>query len=224
MDYKHFIFTRYNLGIYDKKEIKTASGATVSVEDWMEYRLFLFSSTSRSLTLQNNPNFIWIVGIDKQTPVEDRAFIRGFVDIKVVFCESEIKEFFLSKILPTVKQPYIITTRLDNDDRLRRTVIQTIQENFRKKTEILDLYGRQLDEDTNQEFETNRTRPNSPFLSLVEPNSPDAKTCFHCNHTNMVDHFPSRFIGDENQYYYLQIIHDHCSMNKVSGIKINGDG
>lgn len=204
--FKHFIFTRYNLGLYDNDKIEDK-------EVWMNKRLELFENCADSIRNQTEQDFTWIIGLDAKTPKRAEKKIQKLATFNTIVTPQEIKEFFISKVVKGVKTEWIITSRLDNDDFLDPEYVETIQDNFRGKTEVLDVQGVQWEVKTNKFYTSGRKRPNSPFLSLVETRE-DVKTCYHTNHTNMPDVFPARMI---DKVLYTQVIHDGCLMNKVLG-------
>jgi len=203
--FKHFIFTRYNLGLYENALIEDKVG-------WMERRLHLFDKCADSVKAQTNQDFTWIIAIDPKTPKRDFKRIQKVNTFNSVVC-SEYPPDFLRKIAKNIKQEWIITSRLDNDDLLEPDYIKEIQDNFKGKLEVLDVKGRQLEVSSGKYYETGRDRPNSPFLSLIEPNN-DLKTCFYCNHTTMDEKFDSRLI---NKQLYVQVIHQENVCNKIKG-------
>ena len=173
-----------------------------------------------SIKLQTCQKFTWLIAIDAKTPDNMLTKIMAFTPEN-----TELTIIRNDKFLRTVSHaaPYILTTRLDNDDILLPWAIGAIQDNINKKmdVEVLDLYGYQYDghhPDGNALYYTSgRNRPNSPFLSVWEKNTGEKlKTCFYTNHTNMPDYFPARMILP-TMPCYIQNIHQDCSMNKITG-------
>lgn len=209
MSFSHFIFTRYNLGLYDNNKIEDK-------KDWLRKRYYLFTQCAKSVQNQSCKGFNWIVGIDAKTPDKEKELIMQLCPFGTITVTKEISQFFIEQVAPKLNTDWVITQRLDNDDILEVNCVKEIQAAFEEKEEVIDINGRQLDLATGIYYSSGRERPNSPFLSLVERNK-DVKTCFYREHSNMLDSFPSRRI---EKNLYVQVVHDGCLMNKIKGNEI----
>ena len=210
MNYAHFIFTRYNLGLYENPKIQDK-------EAWMEERFELFKGCSDSIHNQTTNNFIWIIGIDPKTPEEEKKRIQSYGTIDTVITNREIADFVRTNVAPFINKEWIVTQRLDNDDRLEDRCVEEIQSQLREVEEVIDIDGRQLDLNTGKYYTSGRKRPNSPFLTLCERNDGEVKTCFFRAHSNMGETFKARKIEKQ---LYIQVIHEGCLMNKLIGTEI----
>lgn len=127
-DFLHVVATRFNIGAFS--------------EPWLEYRQELFEVlTLPSLDAQTERNFVWVLGIDPDTPprfrkildemVESRPYIRlleaelfnDFEGALIRWCRDEAESRGLS---------HILTTRIDSDDALHRDLFGEIQTHARQ--------------------------------------------------------------------------------------------
>lgn len=119
---KHFVITRFGLGISD--------------ESWYEYRISLFKSvTFNSLKSQTNKNFTWIILVD---PLISESANAQLAQCKAEFPQIEIVTFApledlvwdvvpRKMILEYCSDEWILTTRIDDDDAWRRDYVEKLQ-------------------------------------------------------------------------------------------------
>lgn len=116
---------------------------------------------------------------------------------------------------------WVITTRINNDDCVAPTFIESIKNKFNNKTKIVDSKGCQYDSINNKWYSYHKTSPNSPFLSLIEKvsetNEYPVRTCYYRKHIDMIKYFQYEWI---DKILYCQIIHDNNIMNKIVGDEI----
>tara|TARA_R110001583_G_scaffold55849_3_gene169345 strand:+ start:206 stop:1099 length:894 start_codon:yes stop_codon:yes gene_type:complete len=171
--FQHFIVTRFNLR--DPKLI--AQGDTSLLHDiWMENRLELFENYCfSSLKAQIEQNFTWLVFFDTSTPERFRKEITRF--------EAEFSPFTpifidgMDAFLPSIKaeiatrltEPYVITSRLDNDDSLHQNCTQEVQAQFAQQNfmaiDFVDGYTLQIEPEVRL---GKRAHVHNPFIHLIE--------------------------------------------------------
>lgn len=191
MDFKHYIFTRYNLGLYSGNPYKIED-----IDNYMKSRLNLFYSHLAGLEEQTNQNFTSLVCVDLNTPSKYldeivEAITSTACDIKMI---HELPEEWLRKQNP--KAPWLITSRLDNDDYYLPGFVETIQSNFKQRTIVYDIVHVRVkgEQRTTQERRFN----NSPFTTLIEPWTKDIQTIFHGRgHTDLPRHFKCVRLSNE---------------------------
>jgi hypothetical protein len=208
--FNHFLLCRYNLALY--------SSNPYNVQDkdaWMVERLPMFKRLLDSLEAQTNKDFVLIFSIDAFTPKHfqvELAELLNTYSFKWLGCTTQPREFIQTL---KIEREWMITSRIDNDDEYYPKFIETIQNSFQSKREVLDVKGVQFD--GKDYYKTNRRYPNSPFISLVEL-SKERKTAQYRAHTSMNKFAPARFVSNET--LYIQHIHDNNVINKISGIKL----
>lgn len=235
--FRHFILTRFNIGIYNS-DIIDRSGRSVreSADEWMEHRLKIFDSVCLpSIQAQTSQDFTWLVAFDQATPNSLREKIRAYQlsypNFVPVFGQWQEKKgalwglFFNPFIASLVGGDidYLITTRVDNDDALNVRYIETIQEMFcGQKFSIINFpSGYCYHFGTVYSYKHYR----SPFLTLIEKidRSGDAPA-FHSVMSKMHTDFDDYSHG--GKYFdfepmWLQYIHARNVSNTVFGVKID---
>lgn len=117
-----------------------------------------------------------------------------------------------SAIADSPDAPWLITTRLDNDDLILPHLIGSIQSEFRAQTEVIDFDGTKRDSEGN-EVDANRKSP-SPFISLIEPWTNAPKTVlYQGGHARIGKKYPVRTIKKKG---WVQVIHDRNLKNSMS--------
>ena len=211
--FKHFILTRYNTQQQDDGSMLYDD--TKKANKWMEDRIKLFEKTRKSV-LDQDAEFEWIISLDRRTP---RRFVEEIItdeSMRVVHCDirytfSEIK----------VETPWVITTRLDNDDLYVPGTIKAIQDRFVPEEIIIDLRYRQKRGNTLYTSGPNgseRRAPNSPFLSLIEKTDHRIRTAFARPHALMIEEYKGIWASREPLAY--QVVHGSNAMNKIVGTKV----
>jgi hypothetical protein len=201
MKFKHYILTRYNLGIYDKNN--PYSESVGNPEEWMKHRMPLFQKCIDGMIRQTNQKFIWVIAVDEKT---DIVFKTNLERVKIV---NEQPHQWLRR--QPCEAEWIITSRLDNDDYYHMDFVKKIQENFREVEEVIDIDYEVLESYTGIKYPSKRERANSPFLSLVEKWTDKINTAMGRPHTVMPDIYHSRKLG----VLATQVIHDKNVCNKI---------
>ena len=212
--FNHFILTRFNNGLYDKPD----------ADEWMQSRLELFQVTKESV-LSQTEDFKWVIAFDQRTPQAMVDYICD--DERMIPFYGDIRNVTLD-----VSTPFVITSRLDNDDIYLPGAIKAIQECFVPQIYVIDMDYEQFDSNTGERYTSGnkakkqryRLLNNGPFLSLIEP-SERVMTCYCRPHTFLIDGYPfedrkkaipSTKIG----VYARMIIHSENMMNKITGYKL----
>lgn len=205
--FKHYILTRFNLGIYDPagpyhKTVKTPRA-------WLKHRIQLFEKyTLPSVQRQTCQDFTWVLAFDPDTPPDIVCAYDYMDNVQVCF---EQPHLWLRTQEPETE--WLITSRFDNDDMYDPQFVWKIQSEFRAIEEVIDIDYHVFDVAQQQMFTSERYRANSPFLSLVERWELGPMTALGRPHTVMPDVYESRKLG----VYATQIIHDRNVCNKVNG-------
>lgn len=202
---KHYILTRYNLGIYSKDN--PYNHVVKNPTEWLEHRKRIFNEYCLpSVKAQTCQDFTWIIAFDPYTPskvIEELDFPDNAV---IVMMQPHL---YLRTLEP--ESDWLITSRFDNDDSYRIDFVEVLQGFFRKQEEIIDIDYNVFLIENGHYYASLRTRANSPFLSLVEPWGKKIMTALGRPHTIMPDLYPAVKLG----VYATQIIHDRNVINKV---------
>ena len=176
----HIVLTRFNLAI--KFECRKRGDSEIPMEkpwlneEYLKRRFEIFEKyTFSSFLDQTNQDFEWIVLFHKDTPelykkkINDyskkmRQFNAWFLDdSECEMCGEILEKYIAEKYFNSV----IITTRVDNDDVVHRTFLESIKKEFlfAKQSEILTyVNGLQYDSRNRDVMKYNYV--NNHFLSL----------------------------------------------------------
>lgn len=200
MDFKHYILTRYNEGLYTDNIYK--------VEDtdlYMECRLPWFKRLLKSLDNQTNQNFTHVVSLDPNTPEEHLKEI-----LNAVYMAKTNSVFCYEKHLTWLRRQsydadYLITSRIDNDDEYYPEFIEVIQRNFRPDRYVLDVVGHEKRKDSTKVVKAPRN--NSSFVTMVEPWTEGFKSIFTGGgHSRLPMYFKCEQV-DTDQPLFIRNIH-----------------
>ena len=132
--FKHYLITRYNVPLEGWHIDK--SGLTTRDKAWLSHRHSLFTQYCiPTILAQSEQNFIWLIYCDKDTPEEQLNEINNSI-ISIPQAQIQLSTGYhdcmenIDKILAESGTPYVITSRLDNDDGIGKDYIKTIQEHF----------------------------------------------------------------------------------------------
>lgn len=205
----HYILIRYNINLYSSNPYNVENR-----EEWMQERENLFRwYTLPSLSGQIKHNFKIIVFVDPKTPaiyLENIEYLLLREDLEYSIVKNNVPAFLM-------RNEWGLYTRLDNDDMLAPTFTMDVQ-NFvlqhPGEEYLIDFKGIQVDVINNKQYTDGRTRPNSPFCSIVTKD----KRIFDYQHTDLPDHFENAVKLDKIGYY--QILHYNNIANKPKGEEI----
>lgn len=220
MNYKHFLLTRFNLGLYDKKQ-KTRTGNSIDPGEWMERRMELFKKyCAPSINSQTNKNFEWLIVLDKKTPGNQVDEVAKVSNGTILFGENfrQTSIDYIESSLTTESR--ILTSRTDNDDALHKDYIKFIQDWFaiRRRTGVVTFpKGWQYNIAKNQLHHTRYKK--NPFLTLIEKRGPKpVKTILANRHTRVTDMF-KLFKIETDSHMWTQFIHEENLANYGWGDK-----
>lgn len=207
MKFKHYILTRFNLGLYTTNPYKIKNP-----DKWMETRIKLFEKTAfPSIQKQTNKNFTWLMAFDKETPERFKR-IYDYCD-SIEICHEQPHQYLKLK---DPENEFIITSRFDNDDIYEPMFVEEIQKvatvlinTGRTATLIIDI--KYLKTNFKLTTPSGRKRANSPFLSLFEPWGEDINTALEYSHSTMPNYFSSIKIP---MPLAKMVIHDNNIANK----------
>lgn len=238
--FNHFLITWFNLrGI----------GTEVSSEDWVSWNIYRFDFfqkyTLPSVLNQSNKNFKWLIYFDVSTPkeiIERIDMLDTISSIQIKF-EDGVNGFmnnYISAIRVHInkdKPPWVITSRLDNDDALHENAIQAIQQYFLPRHEQLISLASGYTFDMKLRKMSHYYYFKSPFLSIIEKaDSKHLKGIYYYEHTkwpgiefNLNREFKAIF-GNKmiekpiylvDKPYWIQFIHNNISNSFYRGLPVN---
>lgn len=175
--FKHFLITRYNVPLDGWHLDK--SGSSTRDDAWLEHRLQLFKQYCiPTILAQSEKYFTWLIYCNANTPQfyldTINELLNSMPNVMIQLtsgyheCLADIDE-----ILTNSGTPYVITSRLDNDDGLGIHYIQTIQQNFiAQNGVILNLLNGHGYNVTRKVATKMYNIRNNHFSSLIEATKP----------------------------------------------------
>lgn len=157
--FEHYILTRFNTMLTEKGLLYDDPERA---EDWMQKRMLLFRETKKSV-LSQGADFRWIISVDRRTPNDYLLEIMGDDRITIIFDDILYAGNHMGR-----EAPWIITTRLDNDDQLMPGFVKSVQEQFEPKLKVIDVRYYELDWEKQAMHEGVKRWSGSMFISLVE--------------------------------------------------------
>jgi hypothetical protein len=219
--FKHYIATRFNLGIYNPQATGTIAPIRISPDEWMAQRMELFTTfTLPSMMSQTCQNFTWISLMDEQTPQTYKDMLAGIARQNIKFIYLDISKTNLVTALLENLEPGdydLITTRLDNDDAFYKDTIRDIQDVYKRNSEIPKPWFIQMPNGYTLDLATKtvyiKQYPLNPFVTFVET-STQARTAWAFPHTKLPTGIHIEPISAKT--YWLTVVHSQNAKNALS--------
>ena len=215
--FHHLLITRFNLKNSDWKFTK--NNDNLLDDKWMTERMELFQNFCLpSAVNQTNKNFKWLIYFDNSTSDffknEIQKIIQNHSNILVFYIEGmpEFNSSILKYISENTKdKPYLITSRIDNDDCIHKDFINEVQQKFNNQDfmafDFIKGYTLQVEPKI---LLGKKEHIFNPFISLIEKNE-NPKTVWHYVH-NMWKKEP-RVTQVTDKRIWMSIIHEKNKVN-----------
>ncbi|NHE56241.1 glycosyltransferase [Cyclobacterium plantarum] len=215
--FKHFVFTRVNLGFKDL--IGRGNVKLFNLQSWLDYRFNIFYATCLpSIMSQTNQKFIWYIFLDIETPQkyinELHSIIKGHLNIVVLLKEgsfSNVLEHARNSILDLGVESfnYLITTRIDSDDMIHKEYINEIQKRFNFQKYAAINFNKGFVYDLRFKLLGTAINKSNPFISVIERVDPlnSFKTVFHVEHSKFI-FIKERILIESGERMWAMTIHD----------------
>ncbi|MGD9977401.1 MAG: glycosyltransferase [Bacteroidales bacterium] len=219
--FKHYLITRFNLR--NAKWHATKNKETILTDEWLGHRLSLFHDFCLpSVVGQTNKNFKWLIYFDTETPEKFKGEIQALLN------DSPFVEHFyidgMLEFIPSVRNyiasdskgvPYIITSRIDNDDCISKQYIDAVQGKFNRQDFLaLDCVNGYTLQIKPQCMLGKKEHVFNPFISLIEKNE-NPVTVWVNNHAAWKKE--PNVLQVKEPRLWLSIIHDKNVVNKFDG-------
>lgn len=217
--FKHLLITRFNLR--NPKWDFTKNNESLLNDEWMQSRMQLFKNFCfPSICAQSNPDFEWLIYFDSTTSAtfkkEIMELIQGKENIKAFFIDG-MNAFYpsIQEYIQNITTPFLITSRIDNDDCIHKDFIKTVQQNFQKQDfqaiDIIKGYSLQIEPEI---ILGKKEHIFNPFISLIEKNE-NPKTIWLSDHNMWKKE--TRITQVTNKRLWLSIIHQKNKVNEFNG-------
>lgn len=209
-EFSHVLITRFNVRLDQRAS-----------NEWLLHRLGYFKSICLpAIRNQSVQDFKWLVyfDADRDPWFEDEVnelaqgvfepiWVQGKFDPKA--CAEDVAA--------RSSKPWVITTRLDNDDAVADDFVERVQQQFSKVTEFINFTaGLQLTDDGKL---FHRADPSNAFISLIEPNDVPLMGVYVDWHDRVSSYAPVRQVSTHPMW--VQMVHGKNIANSIHGIRAN---
>lgn len=224
MNVDYFILTKYNVGIKTGKYAKRQ-------DEWMENRLELFKKfTLPSVLSQTHPPHMWVLFIDKHTNPDHHIKLwetihkLHFIDIVLTDNENIVKAA-RDKVNTFRRNSCVVTTRLDNDDAIRKNFIQRLHYQVKNPPQY-SQYHFLVNFDWGFVYNPNTgdvrisRQGSNPFISKIEKGS-EIQTVWGFKHTEASRQGRLVKVEDQREPMWVQTVHGKNVSNGMQGSPYN---
>lgn len=223
--FTHLLITRFNIRVagYGPERMESPS----MTEEWLEERFSLFTRfCAPSVVAQTEKNFIWLWYLAPETPVGFIQRITSFplasveVDIRYVRDYSDMLHD-TQQYIRRLHTPFVITTRLDNDDIISQDFIARVQSSFlpQERTIINFLAGYEYGS-RDHVLKRWNVRYMNQFISLIESTQAvDLLTIYQFPHWKIPARANIVNIGGSPYWIYLRHALNY-SEQKINAIPV----
>ena len=219
--FNHLLVTRFNLR--NPEWDVTKNNEKLLTNDWMEERMWFFENFCfPTILAQTNQNFEWLLYFDISTPEKFKTriseLIQNQLNFKVFYIDG-MPQFYdeLKKYISAIpnKKPYLITSRIDNDDSVHKDFINEIQLEFKQQDylvlDIIKGYSLQIRPTV---MLGKKEHIFNPFMSLIEKND-DPKTIWYYHHNMWKKE--TRIKQMNHKRLWIAVIHEKNKVNNFNG-------
>jgi len=220
--FTHYLVTRFNVPVDPWSRDK--HGQTTLDDTWMQHRLVLFAKYCvPTVTHQTEKNFTWLVYCSRLTEeghrLEIENAIRLLPNAAIRFADSPGQMLDdLQNQMSDATTPYVISSRVDNDDGIGRNYIKTIQAHFKPEDKLLlNLDGGVVYDIHNKVMTQMRKNPRNHYTSLIEARK---ETSPLLTVLGFPHDAPPAQVRVENVFLenaWLKIIHDRNVKSRLKG-------
>ncbi len=223
--FTHYLITRFNVPV--KNWDKDKAGKPVLDAAWMQERLVLFQKYCAPTIRQQRCNdFVWLVYCDLLTGAKDLETIRQEVNR---FSNTQVRLVAdfpallddLKGLLADAPAPYVITSRVDNDDGLGPDFIKDVQDHFVARDKhiinftkgvLYDVHRLVLTEIRNSRF--------NHYGSLIEQRVADQPLTTVVGYPHGRPPEGSTVTDVDSRFAWLKIIHERNMSSRTNGVPL----
>ena len=219
--FHHVLVTRFNVPlVLDISPRAQPVNRGLSAE-WLEHRFGLFERFCLpSVRTQTCQKFTWLVWFDEKTPAPFRERIEKHAATWPVLRPCFVPNFDTSRLLQEITrecaapEPWLLTTRLDNDDAIATDFMATVQKHVSPAQRNVINFPLGFSWSDGRVY-LDRQRSN-PFTTLVE-RAEGAMTIFSSDHRYLEKVAELKQVKAPPMW--MQVIHDRNVCNQVRGVR-----
>ncbi len=212
--FTHVLLTRFNVAT-------TYADPRRGIEEqWLRHRVNLFMKYCwPSIEAQQERRFHWLIFCNAESPSWFKEQMeRLSAGCTAVYVEGLIHNGVYGRAIQErglANAPYLITTRLDNDDALSSNYVRDVQQAFLPRSQEFVLFplGLQL----YREHLYGLCWMDNPFYSMIEavPAGGELKTVLCCRHGDIYQTAPVRRLWTSSKW--IEVIHEMNVSNSLRG-------
>lgn len=217
--FEHFLITRFNLR--NPKWSVTKNNELLLTKAWMDERLDLFENFCLpTVAAQTEKNFKWLLFLDVSTAKEHQErmleiskkhpFIKLFYIDGMPNLIGSIKNF----IKENCSSPYLITSRIDNDDCISTHFIKEVQNQFNQQDYLAVDFISGYTLNLKPAMIGKKEHVFNPFISLIERNE-HPKTVWENDHNQWKRE--KSILHIKNKRVWMSVIHEKNKVNEFDG-------
>jgi|SRR5687768_15659138 len=219
----HYLITRFNIKV-SQRGPETMDSPDMNLE-WLSERMHLFKKyCAPSVLEQVNTKFTWLIYLNPDTPITIMQQLEFLIkcNIKTELVFANDYEQMIKDIVGKIKNapsPYVITSRLDNDDIISRFFIRDVQKSFKPHHSTIINFNSGFEYSTlDRVLKKWNTRHHNQFISIIEEKeAPEIHSIYGFPHWGLPRN--SEIINISGQVYWIYLRHDlNYSGSAITGI------
>ena len=225
--FTHYLITRFNVPV--KNWDRDKAGKPVLDDAWMRSRLELFRRYCvPGIANQSNKRFTWIIYCDTLTsPTFVTEIHEAIKDIPNAIVKPvphfEALMVDLKQLLANSPTPYVISSRVDNDDSLGPAYINEVQNHFVEHDKRIINFLKGILYDVHRGILTEIRKSNlNHYGSMIEANIPDKELVTIMGYPHGRPPEGSTVTDIDLRYAWLKIIHERNMASKTNGVPLFG--
>ncbi len=223
-EFRHVILTRFNLATPGREsDLRNRPG-------WLARRFEIFErhclpAVAAQAGVDTARDFTWIIFFDKDTPqafkdrVERCRAVQPFHPYYTGLFPAEGWPNAVREVLGDHVAPWLLTTRLDNDDGLARDYVARLHAAVRGAPRVRGAFNFTHGFVLGEGRLYAHTHPSNAFASWLEPFDAGARTANSIPHMDLAQHGTVTQVGGPGAW--LQVIHGENVSNKIRGRRID---
>ncbi|GAA1421035.1 glycosyltransferase [Agrococcus citreus] len=214
-DFEHFLLTRF--------AVRIKPGAPLPSDEWLRSRISIFEAICLpSVLRQSTQSFSWLLFVDSSVPVATRERLERVLpkNAEVVIVDAVCEErTIVHALLKRATKPYVVTSRLDNDDAIDPDYISIVQREIGRTPRVFLNFPRGL-QYSRARLLAYRHASNA-FISHVDARGPHMQTVFVDWHDRLARHGVIRQWSEREMW--LQNCHGGNVKNQERGIRVSAN-
>jgi hypothetical protein len=209
-EFTHYLISRFNIRVKTYGPEPLDSSAIDPF--YIQQRLKLFEDYCLpSVRSQVSKNFSWLIYFDVDTDPQLLNRVQQITGSEIPVLLIRVPDFegMLSDLRERIRvltTPYVLTTRLDNDDLISENFIAAVQRHFIKTDGLVINFTRGFEIDLNRHYIKKwNDRPKNQFITLMEKRgSEKALTIYGFPHYALPPDLPVLYDRNDYQWAYTR--------------------